>query len=353
MSAKMEIFAAHIGKGAAGTALIDQFNTNKNGFSLINQCAQTAAAVSSVASITAVTAGFMPFVSMSAHTLAGTTTFLKIIAESNAEESLKNGDILSLVGNVAGAVGSIILLGGITAGSTPLAFAAIVIGGASILSSNAAKTFYENVILPFWEKNFKDHPEATYSDHWIAPDLKLVPLSEIQTYYENNIAMVSWDPVTDVISVGSIPWDQRARAQANHEIGTGPTVGGLPLIPATCPPPPPVPDDKPEPPPGDGDGAGDGGFGGSSVSVVPQGPGSGPTSPSSAPGDGSGAGGGGAPGSGDDTGPTAPSDPLSPSENPDLSIRIEIIHDGDPTPEEPEEPQDDYGCCTGSQDSYS
>lgn len=158
MSTKIEIFAAHIGKGTAATALAEQFNTNEKGFNLINQCAQTVAAVTSISSITAVTPGFMPFVSGTAHVFAGTTTFLKIIAESQTEEGFKPGDLLTLTGNVAGVIGSVILLGGITAGTAPLALAAILIGGASVLTSDVAKNFFENVIIPFWKKTSKTLP---------------------------------------------------------------------------------------------------------------------------------------------------------------------------------------------------
>lgn len=209
MTTKIEIFAAHIGKGEAATALVDQFNTNEKGFHLINQSAQTVAAVTSISSITAVTPGFMPFVSGTAHLFAGTTTFLKIMADSETEQGFDPGDLLTLTGNVAGVIGSVILLGGITAGAAPLALAAILIGGASILTSEVAKNFLKNVITPFWEKNFKDTPDASYTDHWIAPDLKLVSLAEIQASYENKIGMVVWDPATDEVTVASVPWEKR------------------------------------------------------------------------------------------------------------------------------------------------
>ncbi|MFJ3485867.1 hypothetical protein ACIPL1_21105 [Pseudomonas sp. NPDC090202] len=160
MSKKIEIFAAHIGKGSAATALADQFKTNEKGFHLINQCAQTVATVTSIFSITAVTPGFMPFVSGTAHVFAGTATFLKIIAESKTEEGFDPGDLLTLTGNVAGVIGSVVLLGGITAGATPLALAAILIGGLSVLNSEVAKKFFKNVIVPFWEKKLQRHPRC-------------------------------------------------------------------------------------------------------------------------------------------------------------------------------------------------
>lgn len=389
MTKTVEIFAAHVGKGVAATALVDQYNTNKTGFSLINQCAQTSAAVASVASITTITTGFMPFLSLSAHVLPGTTTLLKIVAEFNTDDGPDRGDILNLVGNVAGVVGSIVLLGGITAGATPLAFAAITIGGFSILNSDVAKSLYDAVILPFWEKNFKDQPNATYPDHWIAPDLKLVPLSEIQTYYENNIAMVMWDPATDAISIGKLPWEQ---AQAADSVGESEIAlpAGV-LVPATCLPPP-TPDIEPDPAPEDSSGPEPAGGGGSAVSgvllgfdpLLPAASGSsgagqgagaavGPGSSSSSANQSSGPQGSDvaqpAPtsGSGDGSDPAlgVPAPPPQPGDA-TIKIGIEVVNGGpestpveatykvdEPTPDEPPEPQDNYGCCTGSQDSYS
>lgn len=77
----------------------------------------------------------MPFVSGTAHLFAGTTTLLKIMADSKTEKGFDQGDLLTLTGNVAGVIGSVILLGGITAGAAPLAVAAILIEGATILTS--------------------------------------------------------------------------------------------------------------------------------------------------------------------------------------------------------------------------
>jgi hypothetical protein len=323
MSTKIEIFAAHIGKGAAATALADQFNTNEKGFTLINQCAQTIATVTSISSITAVTPGFMPFVSGTAHVFAGTTTFLKIIAESQTEEGFDPGDLLTLTGNVAGVIGSVILLGGLTAGTAPLALAAIVIGGATVLTSDVAKNFLKTVIIPFWEKNFKETPGASYTDHWIAPDLKLASLAEIQASYENKIGMVVWDPATDEVTVASVPWDKRESpgGEESNAQGASP-IGVLPLIAPACPlPTPPVPEPETEPQGEEG-----------SIAGQP--------SPSM---------------------PTAPTPVTSdaeleisiielngvPEENPE-KIKVDF-----PPIAEPEPPQDQYGCCTGTQDSYS
>lgn len=327
MSTKIEIFAAHIGKGTAATALTDQFNTNKTGFNLINQCAQTVATVTSISSITAVTPGFMPFVSGTAHVFAGTTTFLKIIADSQTEEGFKPGDLLTLTGNVAGVIGSVILLGGLSVGATPLAIAAILIGGASILTSDVARNFLENVIIPFWEKNFKDTPDASYTDHWIAPDLKLASLAEIQASYENKIGMVVWDPATDEVTVASVPWEKRENPGGEEPVAEGaPPIGILPLTAPTCPlppPPPPPPEPEPEPQPQGEEG---------SVAVQ--------SFPSI---------------------PIAPT-PVTSGAELEISI-IELNGVPEKNPEkvtvdfppiaEPEPPQDQYGCCTGTQDSYS
>ena len=331
MSKKIEIFAAHIGKSEAATALADQFSTNEKGFSLINQCTQTVATVTSIFSIKAVTPGFMPFVSGTAHLYAGTTTFLKIIADSQTEEGFEPGDLLTLTGNVAGVIGSVILLGGLSVGATPFAVAAILIGGASILTSDVATNFLNNVIIPFWEKNFKDTPDASYTNHWIAPDLKLASLAEIQASYENKIGMVVWDPATDEVTVASVPWEKRENPSAEEPNAQGAApIGVLPLTAPTCPlPPPPPPDPEPEPEP--------------IPEPEPQGE------------------------QGSVAGQSFPSTPITPTPvTSGAQLEISIIElNGVPekNPEkvtvdfppiaEPEPPQDQYGCCTGTQDSYS
>ncbi|MFF7709376.1 hypothetical protein [Pseudomonas sp. NPDC007930] len=351
MTGKVEIFAAHIGKAGAATALIDQFNSSSEGFTLINQCAQTTAAVASVLSITAITPGLMPFVSTSAHILAGTTTLLKIVADSQTTKGFKWGDVASLFGNVVGVVASVTLLAGTTVGAVPLAGFAILAGGAALINSNVAENLYNNVLKPLWDNNFKDQPNATYDNHWISPDLKIVPLSQIQSHYENNIAMVVWDPATDDISVGAVPWDKRDNPNGQSLSDQEAVEVPLPFEPADCPPPPPPPPPPPAPEPegGGGDGAGGsvapvggGGFGDGGVGSAGAGAGG---SGGSGGGAGVGAGGGGSSGGGASQGISLESINDVPQPNPP-----EHREPFDPEPDDNDDRKDDYNC---SQDNYN
>ncbi|WP_052352416.1 hypothetical protein [Pseudomonas sp. CK-NBRI-02] len=97
-----------VGAAAAGASLVDQYNSDKTGFALVNQSAQTGAAVANVTSIVRLTAGFTPFLNIKMNTFAATTVFLKITAQYRRHGNVNPGDVLSIVGNVAGIVGSLI-----------------------------------------------------------------------------------------------------------------------------------------------------------------------------------------------------------------------------------------------------
>lgn len=204
---------------------------------------------------------------------------------------------------------------------------------------------------------------------------------------ENNIALVVWDLATDAISVGKLPWEQRPLPDSAGESETSLPEGVL--VPASFPPPP-SPDVQPAPAPKDSSGPNPVGVTGGTVSGVPQGfdpfppRGSGggqsagvTVSPVLGNGDGNQS---GVPQGSDTTQPMpAPSgngasDPSSgvaipPPQSGKTKITIGILNviEGapdtlrsqgtypvnDPNPGEQPEPQDSYGCCTGSQDSYN
>lgn len=60
----LEIILGYVEKpvavGAAATSLTDQYNSDKSGFVLVNQSAQTGAAVAGITSIVKLTAGLHP-----------------------------------------------------------------------------------------------------------------------------------------------------------------------------------------------------------------------------------------------------------------------------------------------------
>lgn len=167
MSKKFEIILGYVDKpvavGGAAASLTDQYNTDKSGFSLVNQTAQTGATVASVISIVKLTAGFTPFLNIKAYTLAATTVFLKITAEYKTNQKFDNGDVLSLIGNVAGIVASITLLAGASGPALVFTGVGVTATAAGIVTSDAVKNLYQSLILPVVEKHFRHKYECGIS----------------------------------------------------------------------------------------------------------------------------------------------------------------------------------------------
>lgn len=203
----LEIILGYVEKpvavGAAATSLTDQYNSDKSGFVLVNQSAQTGAAVAGITSIVKLTAGFTPFLNIKVNTLAATTVFLKITAQYKTDQKFEKGDVLSLVGNVAGIVGSISLLAG--AGTPAVIFTAVGVGANAlgILNSDAATNLYHSFISPVVQKHFVANTNATYPDYWVAPDLALASLAQISAIYAGRVAVTQWNPDTQGVLLGS------------------------------------------------------------------------------------------------------------------------------------------------------
>ncbi|MBF8774409.1 hypothetical protein [Pseudomonas fulva] len=186
-----------VGGGAASTALVDQYNSNQAGFSLVNQSAQTGAAVAGVTSIVKLTAGFTPMLNIKTNTLAATTVFLKITAQYRTDQTFNKDDVVSLVGNISGVVGSIAFLAG--GGAVAVGFTAVGVATnvMSIVSAEAAANLFHSLVLPIWQKHFVEHADGTYPGYWVAPNLNLATLSEISAIYADSIAVSHWDPETN------------------------------------------------------------------------------------------------------------------------------------------------------------
>ncbi len=194
---------APVSVGAASTSIVDQYNSDKTGFALVNQSAQTGAAVAGVTSIVKLTTGFTPFLNIKTNTLAATTVLLKITAEYQTDQKFDMGDVLSLVGNVAGIIGSITLLAG--AGPTAAVFTGIgvVANVAGIVRSDAVGKLYESTVAPILGKYFVSDKSAVYPEYWVAPDLTLASLDQIIASYSGSIAVSQWNPDTQDVSLGS------------------------------------------------------------------------------------------------------------------------------------------------------
>ncbi|WP_194792507.1 hypothetical protein, partial [Pseudomonas sp. UFMG81] len=194
-----------VGHANAGTSLVDQFNTDKTGYSLVSQNVQTGVAVTaSVTSIVTLTQGAVPFLNISTNLLAGTVTFLKISADYKKNEKFERGDVISLIGNVVGVAAGFTLL---AVGSSALATAFVAVGATAgligILNSDAVRSLYSNFVGPVIDRYFGSTQDAAYPQHWLAPDLQLVPFDMITGAYSGKSAAVYWNPVDDSISIGS------------------------------------------------------------------------------------------------------------------------------------------------------
>lgn len=212
-----------VGQINAGTSLVDQYNTDKTGFSLVNQSAQTGVAViAAVTSVVELTKGMVPFLSIPTNTLAGTVTFLKISAEYKATQTFQSGDVISLVGNVVGvAAGFTLLAAGAGAASTILVGAGVVATLAGVVQSDALKNLYTSLVAPVVERYFNNTPSAVYPEHWLAPDLQLVPFDMITGVYSGNVAAVHWSPASNSVSLS------RSQFIEDPETGAGGSGGGV------------------------------------------------------------------------------------------------------------------------------
>lgn len=251
-----------VGHANAGTSLVDQFNTDKTGFSLVSQSLQTGATVTaSVTSIVALTQGMVPFLSIPTNMLAGTVTFLKISADYKRDEEFQLGDVLSLVGNVVGvAAGFTLLAVGSSLTASLFIAAGAAVGLIGVFSSGAVKDLYNNLAGPVIERYLKNAHDSAYSGHWLAPDLQLVPFDMITGVYSGKVAAVHWSSANDSVTVSS------------SEFAIAPAPKPVPK-PKPAPAPAPIPVPSPSPGAGAGQAVTYGGGGTRPIVVpLPEGP---------------------------------------------------------------------------------
>lgn len=245
MTNRVEIFVGIIDKiskpgfdAGAAAAIHDQFRTDKNGFSLIVQGTQTGSAIASVISITQLTTGAVPFINVVTNTLAGTVTFLKIVAEYKTTKKFDQGDIISLVGNVAGVVAGFALLAG--APITAVAFTAVAVGAAfyGTVNSGMVKYAHDRVVVPI-VKNLHNHNFLTEKSLRVfAPNLSLAQPSEIRQKHGGLVAALLWNPKTSQISLN---------AKKIQELGLNDGAIKLALYGGSIIPPAPAPARRPKP----------------------------------------------------------------------------------------------------------
>ncbi|MBA1193327.1 hypothetical protein G7007_10685 [Pseudomonas entomophila] len=202
MSDRVELFVAVVDRvgrpgfqAGAAAAVHDQFNTDSQGFSLVVQGAQTTSAVAAVLSVAQMTAGAVPFINIVTNTLAGTVTFLKVVAEYTSSEKLNVGDVVSLVGNVAGVVASFAILAGapgVAGFFTVVALGATLVG---VYNSELAKNI-RDAVAPIID-SLKNHDMAKeVSTPVLAPNLTVTDPQSIKHHFNGLIRVVTWHPET-------------------------------------------------------------------------------------------------------------------------------------------------------------
>lgn len=178
--------------GSGATAVSDQFIVNGTGMVLLNQTAQTGAVIASVTSVTKLAGPYVPIVSMPANIVAGTITFLKIGIDVRDGAKIEAGDILSLVGNVAGVIATMAVL----AGAAPLLIVGlgIITAGAGVYSIWNTETFRK--ITTSAANFFATTVLDSYLDYVCAPDMQILHKYTIRDTYGNQMLSCNWIPGT-------------------------------------------------------------------------------------------------------------------------------------------------------------
>lgn len=202
MTKRVEIFVAMVDRvgrpgfqAGAAAAVHDQFNTDKQGFTLVVQGAQTTSAIASVLSVTQMTAGAVPFINIVTNTLAGTVTFLKIVAEYQPNDEPNVGDYVSLVGNVAGVVAGFAIL--IAAPWAALTFTAISLGASLIGTYNSELAErIQRTITPIINALIKHDITKETANPILAPNLTITDPQSIHEHFGGLIQVITWNPDT-------------------------------------------------------------------------------------------------------------------------------------------------------------
>jgi hypothetical protein len=174
--------------GSGATAVSDQFLINGTGMVLLNQTAQTGAVIASVTSVTKLAGPYVPIVSMPANIVAGTITFLKIGIDIRDGAEIKSGDVVSLVGNVAGVIATMAVLAG--AAPAIIASLGIITIGAGMFSILSSETLEK--ITNSASKFFKDNDLDSYLDYACAPDMQIVHRNTLRDAYGNQMLSCHW-----------------------------------------------------------------------------------------------------------------------------------------------------------------
>ena len=223
--------------GAGAAAVADQFIVNSDGMVLLNQSAQTGAVVASVTSVTRLAGPYVPIISMPANVVAGTITFLKIGIDVREGEGISDGDVVSLVGNVAGVIGTMTVLAGASAGLVGVfALVSVSAGLYSIRKSQSVEKIIKSA-----RDFFVNNPSDNYLDYVCAPDMRIVDRNTIRMAYANMMLSCNWKSDTGELLPSSVVVPDEPDKRGGGGGGSGFITGTYsppgPTIPSPAPPP--------------------------------------------------------------------------------------------------------------------
>lgn len=242
MTNRVEIFVAivdRVGKpgfqAGAASAIHDQFKTNKDGFSLVVQGAQTSTAIASVLSVGMMTAGAVPFINIVTNTLAGTVTFLKITADYKDGKTPELGDYMSLIGNVTGVLASFALL--TSAPWTAAGFTAIALGSSlfGTYNSDLANNIQEK-LQPIFEALINNDSTKENLTPVFTPSMLLTNTETTRTNLGGLIHVLNWHPDTTEITINTKPLLDFLNEQKRVQGSLPPPLSTAPQVPFNDPP---------------------------------------------------------------------------------------------------------------------
>lgn len=241
MAGKAEIIVGVLNDGvtvgAGAAAVADQFIVNSDGMVLLNQSAQAGAVVASVTSVTKLAGPYVPIISMPANIVAGTITFLKIGIDVREGEGISDGDVVSLVGNVAGVIGAMTVLAGASAGL--VGFFTLVSVSAGLYSIRESQSV--DKIIKSARDFFVNNPSDNYLDYVCAPDMRIVDRNTIRMAYANMMLSCNWKSDTGELLPSSVVVPDEPDKRGGGGGGSGFIRGTYsppgPTIPSPAPPP--------------------------------------------------------------------------------------------------------------------
>jgi hypothetical protein len=151
---------------------------------------------------------------MPANIIAGTITFLKIGVDIRDGAKINRGEVLSLVGNVAGVIATMAILGG--AAPWIIASLGIITIGAGLYSIWETATYRKITIRA--RQFFKYKTSNSFLDYVCAPDMRIVHRNTLRNAYGNQMLSCRWISETGELQAFPI-------AVPNESIGVGVGVG--------------------------------------------------------------------------------------------------------------------------------